>query len=100
MWQTYVVGFNTAEEKQSIFDILKKHNSTADWELFGINIIKVKKQYRRGTLADFKYFMIFGNGGNYRQTLKFLYKNWIRAIILKKQHLDRCDVKTATTVVL
>ena len=115
-WQSYTVGFNTEEEKQSILDVIRKHNTnteTADCsicgdsecnqvgeELFGIMAVKVKKKYKRGPLAHFDYFLFFGNGGGRTHTYTFLHKNWVRAVEFSKAHEDRCDNKTLEQIVL
>ena len=104
-WQSYTVGFNTEEEKQSILDVIRKHNTSKDWdsigeELFGINVLKVKKPYKRGPLAQFDYFLMFGHGGGRSNTFTFMYNNWVRVVPMIKAHEDRCDMKTAETIVL
>ena len=115
-WQSYTVGFNSEEEKQSILDVIRKHNTNTETtacdicgdpecdqvgeELFGINVLKVKKPYKRGPLAHFNYFMMFGNGGGRSHTFTFMIKNWVRVVPMIKAHEDRCDMKTAENIAL
>ena len=104
-WQSYTVGFNTEEEKQSILDVIRKHNTSKDWdnrgeELFGIMAVQVKKKYKRGPLAHYDYFLFFGNGGGRQATYTFLIENWVRAVPFLKAHEDRCDDDTLEQIVL
>ena len=100
VWQSYTVGFNTEEEKQSILDVVRKHNTSKDWEIFGINVVKVKTQYKRGPLGHYNYLMMFGHSGRRQGTYTFMNENWVRVVPYEKTHTDRCDKKTAVQLVL
>jgi hypothetical protein len=81
-WQSYVVGYNTEEEKENILKICRLHNKSDDWENIGEELInfvdidfKSDKIYKIGPLSKQSKAILFGNGGGRHSTFKFLCMN-------------------------
>tara|TARA_R110002051_G_scaffold307418_1_gene378452 strand:+ start:673 stop:1020 length:348 start_codon:yes stop_codon:yes gene_type:complete len=76
-WQSYVIGFNTPEQREKILDICRLHNETLD-EVEAEELIcfceadfKPGKQYKRGCLAGCEKVILCGNGGGRCGTFEF-----------------------------
>jgi hypothetical protein len=77
-WQSYVIGFNTPEQREKILVKCRLHNETLGDEPRGEELIcfgeadfKPGKQYKRGCLSGCEKVILFGNGGGRHGTFMF-----------------------------
>ena len=86
--QSYILYFNTQEEKKKIIDILNKHNDLNKdkiaWSNYEIGevviccyVIKINKPYKRGNGKNYNYAILCSNGGGRSSTFSYLFKNQI-----------------------
>ena len=86
--QSYILYFNTEEEKKQIIDVLNKHNELNKdddaWEIFEIGmviecccIVNINQPYKRGRGANYNYAILCSNGGGRSSTFSYLFKNQI-----------------------
>jgi len=86
--QSYILYFNTEEEKKKIIDTLNKHNELNKdpiaWKNFEIGeviecccVVKINKPYKRGRGANYNYAILCSNGGGRSSTFSYLFKNQI-----------------------
>lgn len=78
--QSYVIGFNTEDEKKQIINAIKEHNKMAtssdQWEsvgeeLYGVQEVAFEQPYQRGLLKGYNNAILCGNGGGRTFTYSF-----------------------------
>jgi len=94
-WQSYVIGYNTEEEKYKILEVIRRHNSIecneptsvykdgnitryeyeVGEELIDVQSSKFTKPCKQGYLDAYKYAILCGNGGGRGDTFRFFEKN-------------------------
>lgn len=103
-WQSYVMFYNTEEQKQQIINVINTHNELNNdevgEELIMCCWVEIQKMYKRGVGKNMRYAILCGNGGGRHSTFSYFFNNRIKCVAFSEAFATRANMKTAVPIIL
>ena len=106
--QSYILYYNTQEEKDNIISAIKTHNKPTTYEDDGFDEVgeeltnicwcKMKRPYKRGNGMNMDYAILCCNGGGRNDTYSYFLNKSIRISWYNEAFVSRADIKNAIPI--